>query len=201
MLPSASLTEAERFAHAASGQIARDVRPDVSLCWGAAARDTQTSTGHELIAAADAALLEAKRLGPGRLQLRAPDHRARPAGVARRRAPPPPGQRATDDLIPRFVALLDQIRPPTTLFALELLAAELSNALSAAGWTISVTTDDQTAIRAARGVASTLNPLSGLRVLGLPEDKDVLYPLADYPSTARALAEGSAFVAGVDVSG
>jgi len=201
MLPSASLTEAERFAHAASGQIARDVRPDVSLCWGAAARDSQTSTGHELIAAADAALLEAKRLGPGRLQLRAPDHRARPAGVARRRAPAPSGQRATDDLIPRFVALLDQIRPSTTLDALELLAAELSNALSAAGWTISVTTDDQTAIRAARGVASTLNPLSGLRVLGLPEDKDVLYPLADYPSTARALAEGSAFVAGVDVSG
>ena len=29
----------------------------------------------------------------------------------------------------------------------------------------------------------------------------MLYPLADYPSTARALAEGSAFVAGVDLSG
>ena len=29
----------------------------------------------------------------------------------------------------------------------------------------------------------------------------MLYPLADYPSTARAIAEGSAFVAGVDLSG
>ena len=107
----------------------------------------------------------------------------------------------TDDLIPRFVGLLDQIRPSTTLDALELLAGELSNALSAAGWTISVTTDDQTAIRAARGVASALEPSSGLRVLGPPEDEGVLYPLADYPSTARAIAEGSAFVTGVDLSG
>jgi hypothetical protein len=104
-------------------------------------------------------------------------------------------------LIPRFVDLLDQIRPSTTLAALELLAAELTNALSAAGWTISVTTDDETAIRAAHGVASTLHPSSGLRVLGPPEDNDVVYRLAEYPSTARAIAEGSAFVAGVDLSG
>ena len=31
--------------------------------------------------------------------------------------------------------------------------------------------------------------------------EDVVYPLAEYPCTARALAEGSAFVAGVDLSG
>ena len=80
----------------------------------------------------------------------------------------PLGPASDRRLIPRFVALLDQIRPSTTLDALELLAAELSNALSAAGWTISVTTDDQTAIRAARGVASALEPSSGLRVLGHP---------------------------------
>ena len=171
VLPAASLTEAERFAHAASGQIARELRPDISVCWGAAARDSHTCTGHELIAAADAALLEAKRLGPGRLRLRAPGDRGRPAGVRRRRASAPSGRRVTDDLIPRFVGLLDQIRPSTTLDALELLAGELSNALSAAGWTISVTTDDQTAIRAARGVASALDPSSGLRVLGPPEDE------------------------------
>ena len=36
-------------------------------------------------------------------------------------------------------------------------------------------------------------------MVGPPED--VVYPLAEYPSTARALAEGSAFVAGVDLSG
>jgi hypothetical protein len=37
-------------------------------------------------------------------------------------------------------------------------------------------------------------------VLGPPKDEDVLYPLADYPSTARAIAEGSR-VTGVDLSG
>ena len=52
VLPAASLTEAERFAHAASGQITREVRADVSACWGAAAGDSQTRTGDELIAAA-----------------------------------------------------------------------------------------------------------------------------------------------------
>ena len=199
VLPAASLTEAERFAHAASGQIARELRPDLSVCWGAAARDSETCTAHELIAAADAALLEAKRLGPGRLRLRAPGDSGLPAGVERRRASAPSGRRATDDLISRFVSLLDQFRPSTTLAALELLAGELSYALSAAGWTISVTTDDQTGIRPVCGVVSALDPSSGLRVVGPPED--VVYPLAEYPCTARALAEGSAFVAGVDLSG
>ena len=160
-----------------------------------------TRTGHELIAAADAALLEAKRLGPGRLRLRAPGDHGLPAGVEWRRASAPSGRRATDGLIPRFVGLLDRFRPATTLAALELLAGELSNALSAAGWTISVTTDDQTAIRATRGVASTLEPSSGLRVLGPPADEDVVYPLADYRSPAQAITEGSAFVAGVDLTG
>jgi len=199
VLPAASLPEAERFAHAASGQIARELGNDVSVCWGAAAGDSATCTGHELIAAADAALLEAKRLGPGRLRLRTPGDGALPAGVERRRRTALSGRRVTDDLIPRFVGLLDQVRPSTTLAALELLAGELSYALSAAGWTISVTTDDQTGIRAVCGVVSVLDPSSGLRVVGPPED--VVYPLAEYPCTARALAEGSAFVAGVDLSG
>jgi len=84
---------------------------------------------------------------------------------------------------------------------LELLAAELSDALGAAGWTISATTGNHTAIRAIGGVAGALNPHSGLRVLGPPADENVIYPLADYPCTARALAEGSAFTAGVDLPG
>ena len=201
VLPATPLSEAERFAHAASGQITRELRADVSACWGAAAGDSQTRTGPELIAAADAALLEAKRLGPGRLRLRAPGNGALPVVVERRRGSARLGRRVTDDVVPRVVGLLDQIRPSTTQAALELLAAELSDALSAAGWTISVTTENQTAIRAICGVAGALNPNSGLRVLGPPEDEDVVYPLADYPSTAHALAEGSAFTAGVDLPG
>ena len=63
---------------------------------------------------------------------RRPD-RGLPAGVERRRASARSGRRATDDSIPRFAGLLDQIRPSTTLDALELLAGELSTALGAAG--------------------------------------------------------------------
>jgi diguanylate cyclase (GGDEF)-like protein len=201
VLPAPQLTEAERFAHAASGQIAREVRADVSVCWGAAASDSQTCIGHQLIAAADAALLEAKRLGPGRLRLRAPGAGALPVVVERRRGSARLRRRVTDDVIARVVGLLDQARPATTQAALELLAGELSDALGAAGWTLSVTTGDQTAIRAICGVAGALDPNSGLRVLGPPADEDVVYPLADYPSTAQALAEGSAFTAGVDLPG
>ena len=201
VLPAAPLTEAERFAHTASGQITHEVRADVSACWGAAAGDSQTSTGQELIAAADAALLEAKRLGPGRLRLRAPGNGALPVAVERRRGSARLGRRVTDDVIARVVGLLDQTRPSTTQAALELLAGELTDALGAAGWTLSVTTGNHTAIRAICGVAGALNPNSGLRVLGPPEDEDVVYPLAEYPCTAQALAEGSAFTAGVDLPG
>ena len=119
--------------------------------------------------------------------------------VERRRGSARLGRRVTDDVIARVVGLLDQTRPSTTQAALELLASELSDALSAAGWTISVTTGNQTAIRAVCGVAGALDPISGLRVLGPPEDEGVVYPLAEYPSTAQALAEGSAFTAGVDL--
>jgi diguanylate cyclase (GGDEF)-like protein len=201
VLPAAPLTEAERFAHAASGQITREVRADVSACWGAAAGDSATCTGHQLVAAADAALLEAKRLGPGRLRLRAPGDNSLPVAVERRRGSARLGRRVTDDVIARVVGLFDQTRPATTLVALELLAGELSDALDAAGWTISVTTGNQTAIRAVCGVAGALDPNSGLRVLGPPQDEDVVYPLAEYPSTAQALTEGSAFTAGVDLPG
>ena len=64
--------------------------------------------GDELIAAADAALLEAKRLGPGRLRLRTPGDGALPAGVERRRRSGLPGRPVIDDLIPHFVGLLDR---------------------------------------------------------------------------------------------
>ena len=198
VLPTASLAQARKFACTASRRIAVEVGPDVSLCWGAAARDADTSTVQELITNADAALVEAKRLGPGRLRLHVPGERGLPAGPDRRRSPAS-RRRAADDLVPRFVELVEQRQPRTTLLALELLACELSDAARAAAWSISVTTDDFAGVRTVRGVESALDPHSGLRVVELA--KDMVYPLADYPATAQCLARGSAFVAGIDLGG
>ena len=85
------------------------------------------------------------------------------------------------------------------LVALKLLACELCDAINAAAWSISATTDDFAGIRTIQGIESALDPKSGLRVVEQAED--VVYPLADYPATAQALAHGCAFVAGVDLDG
>jgi diguanylate cyclase (GGDEF)-like protein len=199
VLRDGSLADAEEFARAASRQIVRELGPESTLCWGAAAREPGACTAHELIAAADSALLEAKRLGPGRMRLRGPGDGDLPQGPDRRREEASTGRRGTDDIVPRVIELLDKRRPPNTLAALELLAYELSRALGAAAWSISETTDDLTGIRTVRGVESALDPGSGLRVVELAED--VVYPLADYPTTAQALANGSAFVVSVDTPG
>jgi hypothetical protein len=63
----------------------------------------------ELITNADAALVEAKRLGPGRLRLHVPGERGMPAGPDRRRSLAS-GRHAADDLVPRFVELVEQRR-------------------------------------------------------------------------------------------
>jgi diguanylate cyclase (GGDEF)-like protein len=199
ILPTPSLTDAQRFACTASRRIARELGPDVSLCWGVAARDADTGTAHELITKADAALVDAKRLGPGRLRLHMPGERGLPGGSNPRRRFPASRRRATDDLVPRFVELVDQRRPPTTLAALELLAGELSHAVNAAAWSISATTDDMAGLRTVLGVEAALDAASGLRVV--ERARDEVYPLADYAATARAITQPSAFIAGIDAPG
>jgi diguanylate cyclase (GGDEF)-like protein len=199
ILPTSSLTDAQRFACTASRRIARELGPSVSLCWGVAARDADTSTAHELITKADAALVDAKRLGPGRLRLHMPGENGLPGVPNRRRESPVRRRRMTDDLVPRIVELLEQRPPPSTLSALELLASELSRAVNAAAWSISATTDDFAGVRTVLGVETVLDRPSGLRVV--ERAKDTVYPLGDYPTTAWAIEHGSTFVAGIDVPG
>lgn len=197
VLPTSELADAQRFACAASRRITREVGPDVSLCWGVATRDT--GTAHELIAKADDALVEAKRSGPGRLRLHVPGEQRLPGGPNRRRRPAGSGRRATDDLVPRFVELLDQRRSPTAMDALELLGGELSHAINAAAWTISTTTDDWAGVRTVLGVETALDRASGLRVV--EQARNVVYPLRSYPATAQVLEHGGTFVAGIEVPG
>ena len=199
VLPGRTLSDAEEFARGASRQLLRELGPESSVCWGGAAPPPGGLGAHELIAAADAALLEAKRLGPGRMRLRTPQDRDMPDGPERRREREPAGRRVTDDLVPRVLEHLDKHEPPSTLAALEVLAYELSRAVDAAAWSISATTDDGTGIRTVRGIESQFDPDSGLRTVELAED--VVYPLQDYPTTAEAISNGTAFVIDIDRPG
>lgn len=160
ILSDGSLASAEDFACAASRQITRDLGPDASLCWGAAAPspEHQCCAG-DLIALPAAALLEARRLGPARLRLRVPGDDGCLARIPDRRGEyAAVGRRVSDELIRRFVDQLCRHQPATTLAALELLACELTAALNAAAWSISATTDDLAGIRTVVGVESELDP-------------------------------------------
>ncbi len=202
LLPGSPLSAAERFARAASRRIAADVGEQVSVCWGAACSGATGAAQGELMAAADAALLEAKAQGPGRLRLRLAEQHEQPelpAPLPRTRTQRSHGRREIDDLVPRVVAVLDEHRPQGTLAALELLAHELSRTLDAAAWSISATTEDGVGLRTVSGVESVLDPHSGVRVVDAAADE--VYPLADFPATARALRNGDAFIAGHDVPG
>jgi diguanylate cyclase (GGDEF)-like protein len=199
LLPGSPLAAAERFARAASRRIAADVGTEVSVCWGAANSASTTGAPGELMEAADAALLEAKAHGPGRLRLRVADDSGLPTLLHRDRTPHSTGRRAIDELVPRVVELLDQRDPHDSVSALELLAQELSRALDAAAWSISATIDDGKKLRAVSGVGSELDPQSGVRLLDSVVES--VYAVADFPATARALAERDAFIAGPQVPG
>ncbi len=199
LLPGSLLAAAERFARAASRRIAADVGERVSVCWGAACSGSTAGSSPDLMAAADAALLEAKAQGPGRLRLRLATAPDLPATLQRDRTIRSNGRRAVDELLPRLVSVLDEQRPQEPLDALELLARELVRALDGAAWSISVTTEDETGLQAVRGVQSLLDPHSGVRVVDTPVDD--IYPVAGFPATVRALAESDAFVAARDVPG
>jgi diguanylate cyclase (GGDEF)-like protein len=199
VLPSAEGSDAERFARAASRVIAERTAGAVSLSWGVAVFGPQTRTGPALVTLADAALLEAKRLGPGRLStgtagpITPPDN-----GFGRRTGGAEESHRLIR-LVPHAVRLLDERRPDDIADALEVAAVPICNAIDAAAWSISLTTEDSTGVRCLRGVRSSRDGASGLRVLA--PSRGTVYPLSDYPSTARAIATGEPYLAAVDADG
>ena len=61
-----------------------------------------------------------------------------------------------------------------------------------------MTTEDGMGIRTIRGVHSVRDQISGLSVLR-KVDTTTVYPLADYPATARVVASGEVFLAAIDL--
>ncbi|WP_199256102.1 GGDEF domain-containing protein [Mycolicibacterium mengxianglii] len=193
VLPRSTLADAERFAVDATRAIIEEASQHVSLSWGAAISESAIATGPALVAAADAALLQSKRLGPGRFSVGIADQDAVPPPEHRRRGADQPAP----DIVARVVEVLDAHRPKTAATALQTLAVHVCHAVNAAAWSVSVMTEDGEAVRSLRGIDSSRDGASGLRVLA--ESEDETYRLADYPATAEAIATGGAFVAAVDL--
>jgi diguanylate cyclase (GGDEF)-like protein len=199
VLVRSTLADAEQFARQASRQLAAPGLGPITLSWGAADVRTGMRGGHDLVAAADSALLEAKRLGRGWFRTTSAELRTASADERRRSDTDDAGRNA-DRLIPRIVGLFDRDRPLTALAALEIVATEAHRAINAAAWTISAVTDGGRAVQTLCGVDSKRDPVSGLRVLKTI-DPSTSYPLQDYPATAEVLGGGCAFLAAVDLEG
>jgi diguanylate cyclase (GGDEF)-like protein len=196
LLPQGSLTDAERLAHKISRRLRAAVSADVTMTWGAAESGHGVGSGQALLAAADAALRQAKTLGPGRFSggVSAPD--IVPGSLARRSGTG--GRRTIDTLVPRVAALIDTHRPLSALAALEILAVQAQHAIDAAGWAVSVTAENGTNVITWRDIDSVRDPVSGLWVLRPGGDAEP-FRLIDYPATARAIATGTSFIAAVDL--
>ena len=196
-LPDATLTAAQVFADDATRVIREVVETEVSVSWGAAAAGPDIHNGQDLLAAADAALLEAKRHGPARFSTGMATTTV-PRGTDRggRRTGDRPG---IDQLAGVIVEILQRQPQLTVPAALEILAMQVQQAINAAAWAISVRTDDGTALRTVCSVDSVLKQGSGLSVL--TDLGPTVYELSDYPASARALAEGTTFVTAVGLEG
>lgn len=197
LLPDATLAAAQVFATDATRILHESIDPSVSVCWGAAAATPEVRTGNDLLAAADAALLHAKRQGPARYSAGGPVP-AVPPGLEDldRRSD---DRRAADRLAGAVVRALAE-RPDMTLpAALEFLAGAVAQAVDAAAWAISECAEGGDALRLVSNVASVRKRDAGLTVL--VEFGPPLYDMEDYPASARAVAEGSTFLAAVGLEG
>ncbi|MGE0218921.1 diguanylate cyclase domain-containing protein [Mycolicibacterium sp.] len=193
LLSDATLASAQVFADDATQEIRAVVDPAVTVSWGAAVAGPQSRSGAELLAAADAALLEAKRQGPARYSTAAVTT-AVPDGIDRRST----SARGIAALPAAIVGILSGRERLTVLEALEILALQAQQAVGTAAWSISLCSADGTAVDSVRSVDSVRKE-SGLSVL--TDLGPSHYALADYPASARAIADGSTFVAAVGLDG
>ncbi|GLP76568.1 hypothetical protein TUM20983_36780 [Mycobacterium antarcticum] len=191
ILPGDALPEAERFAGLAGRRIATHFGSQVSLCWGAAARVGAHPSGRHLMIAADSALLNAKRLGSGRLWLHNPvrdDH----ADRAGRRGWPT--RRGVDtEVVPRVIDVLDQLQPSTTAEALQIMTTECSRLFSAAAWAVWGITPDRRSLQTVSGIDSRHDSDGGLWVISLTDEID--YAADDFIAAAAVVHTGETYVA------
>ncbi|MGE2837211.1 diguanylate cyclase domain-containing protein [Mycobacterium sp. SMC-4] len=195
LLPDATLAVAQSFAGNATKALRTLLEPDVTVSWGAAAAGAEIRTAAALMAAADAALMEAKRQGPARFSTGV-SRSAVAAGPDRRDRATAPGPGRLAAVIVDALRKRDDLTLPA---ALEMLAVQVQQEIDSAAWALSESVAGTTALRTVRSIDSVRMLDSGLTVLtdlGPP-----VYDLAQFPLTADALEHGTAFVAAVDLDG
>jgi diguanylate cyclase (GGDEF)-like protein len=200
LLPDATLGAAQVFAIDATKAIRDSVDIEVTLSWGAAAGSLDVRNGYDLMAAADAALMESKRQGPARFSTGVSTSVVT-GGIDRRDIGERQGGelREVEQLVAIVVRTLDEQPDLTVPEALEILAMQAQQVIGTAGWSISECTENCTMVRAIRSVDSVLRSECGLSVTTeLGPDS---YDLADFPVTGKALTEGSTFVAAAGLDG
>ena len=187
LIEGADLESARGIGGAALRALAADRDMPISISGGAATRGPATHTREQLLRAADAAQYAAKRKGGGQVCTAAPGREPRDGGDERRLFRGTPEQR-----VGAAVRLLQERLDGTlagvgALDRLQAVTATLSEAVNAAGWTVS---HAQAGARLIRSIATANTRdlrLRGVRV-GLDEE---IYPLDDYPATAALVERGS----------
>ena len=197
LLADATLDEAQRFANHATRAFAEVATHGVTMSWGAAAAGVDLRTGSALLQAADAALIEAKRHGSAHYSAVARSEDL--PGVSRRRTTGGPRRSAAEDLCQEVVDVLADNPGLPAMEALEVLAVQLQWAANTCAYALSILTEDGRAVVTPRKMDIVVDKWSGLAILtDLGVDGG---DLADYPASAAAIENESAFVAAHEIPG
>jgi diguanylate cyclase (GGDEF)-like protein len=159
----------------------------ISISCGAATRADATRTRDELLRAADAAQYAAKRKGGGQVCTAAPGRSPLAPDEERRVFRGSPEQRVRTAMQLVHDRLDGDLAGMPTLDRFEALAGTMSEAVNAAGWTVSYVQAGGWLIRSIASANTRDVRLRGVRV-GLDDE---IYPLADYPVTAALVERGS----------
>lgn len=195
VLPHSTLRDAQRFAQ----RVDQSNDGAFTMSWGAAAFSPRCRTGPELLAVADAALLDAKSLGPQSFGADISSPEMPPRGSDRRNTGRPfPARRGADRLVARVVEEFDANPPSSTAAALAVLAQQTSHTFGAAAWSVLVTTEGGRALQPKRWLHNATDHPFG-RSLDGEIDSRTGYLLANYPAAAHAVTHGATYLAAHDL--
>ena len=181
------LDAGRRIGAAALQALASDRDTPISISCGVAALGAGTRAPAQLLRAADAAQYEAKRRGGGQLRTAEAGLAGSTATSERRSFRGSVDERLQTGVEQMAFKFDGELAGASSLDRLEAMAVMLSEAVNAVAWTISYSKAGEDVIRSLSNASTRDARPRGLRV-SLEHE---VYPLADYPSSARLVEAGS----------